>query len=1175
MRLLHFNDVRKLVSTDFSGKQIPPYAILSHRWNGDTEVLFEDLENDAWDKKLGGRKIEFCAEQAAQDQLEYFWIDTCCIDKWNLRELSKAINSMFEWYQKAAKCYVFLTDVSAPTATDTWEESFRASEWFTRGWTLQELIAPVSVEFFSREGRRIGDKTSLEQLVHEVTRLPLKALRNSPLDEFTISERMEWASNRRTTEEEDSVYCLLGILGFSLTPSYGEGKEKALQRLQMEMEPDSSAPAIIPFAQNNEFTGRESELAELEAKLVEDKPTGAIVIVGPEGTGKSQLALELTHRTRHKNTSCSVFWVDASDLDSLEQGYSSIAKRLDIPGWDDEKADAKQLVKHHLSREGAAQSLLIFDNADGSDLQSTGVSTAQTADLADYLPQSPLCSIIITTTNSDMAKRLASENSLVELGKMRPDTAQRLLKNHLNPMVPTPEQREVEMLVQELSYLPLAIVQAAAFINTSNGDTSDRNTDSNIARDITLEDYRLRLVRQRKEALEHSTRLPKDTQLGNGTKSPVTTTLLISLDQIHRTNKLAADYLFLAACVGRKDIPINLLEAPLYHEKEDAIRTLSSYALITRRPAESALDLHQLVHRALREWLQTQGWLDQWTQKAITQVLRVFPGHDHGSRSKWRRLLPHAKYTLAHSLAEQDGGDRSKLVRKCALTLFSDGRYNEAEEHFVHVMEADKKELGADHPDTLISISNVAATYRNQGRWEAAEELDVQVMETTKKKLGADHIDTLISMANLAATYTKQGRWEAAEELQVEAMETTKKKLGADHLETLASMSNLAVTYRMQGRWEAAEELQVQVMETRKKQQGADNLNTLTSMSNLAMTYRKLGRWEVAEELLVQVTEARKKKLGADHPETLASMSNLAATYRNRGRWEAAEELEVQIMEAQKKNQGAEHPSTLASMSHLALTYRKQGRWEAAEELEVQVMEAQKKNQGAEHPSTLASISNLALTYRKQGRWEAAEELQVQLVETFKKNLGAEHPSTLIGISSLAVTYRIQGQWEAAKELQAQVMEIRKKKLGADHPATITSMSNLALTYRKLGRREAAEELQVQVMETLKKKLGAGHPDTLISMSNLAFSYREQGRCEAAEELDVQVMEARKKKLGADHPDTLISMNNLAFTWKAQGRDAEAIKLMTECEQLRRQVLGASHPHRIESLETLTSWETE
>jgi hypothetical protein len=226
---------------------------------------------------------------------------------------------MFQWYKSATRCYVFLPDVSALTATEPaqrsdWEASFRASAWFTRGWTLQELIAPVLVEFFSCEGRGLGDKASLDQLLHDITGIPLAALRNCPLDQFSTSERKRWADSRVTTEEEDIVYCLLGVLGISIPTTYGEGKESALSRLQAEVEAAGNAPSIIPFSRNESFVGRELQLAEVEAKLFRNgQTTSTLVIVGPGGTGKSQLTLEIAHRTRQNNRNYSVFWIDASD----------------------------------------------------------------------------------------------------------------------------------------------------------------------------------------------------------------------------------------------------------------------------------------------------------------------------------------------------------------------------------------------------------------------------------------------------------------------------------------------------------------------------------------------------------------------------------------------------------------------------------------------------------------------------------------------------------------------------------------------------------------------------------------------------------------------------------------------------------------------------------------------
>jgi hypothetical protein len=222
---------------------IPPYAILSHTWGLDTEeVTFEDMTNGTGEKKPGYEKIRFCGEQARQDGLEHFWVDTCCIDKSNSVELQEAITSMFSWYQNAAKCYVYLSDVSTTkqeasdqSSEGTWEPDFWVCRWFTRGWTLQELLAPASVEFFSREGKRLGDKRTLERQIHDITRIPVPALRGTPLSEFDIEERISWTRNRQTKRREDKAYSLLGLFNIHMPLIYGEGPESAFSRLQDEI----------------------------------------------------------------------------------------------------------------------------------------------------------------------------------------------------------------------------------------------------------------------------------------------------------------------------------------------------------------------------------------------------------------------------------------------------------------------------------------------------------------------------------------------------------------------------------------------------------------------------------------------------------------------------------------------------------------------------------------------------------------------------------------------------------------------------------------------------------------------------------------------------------------------------------------------------------------------------
>lgn len=105
------------------------------------------------------------------------------------------------------------------------------SKWFTRGWTLQELLAPRSVEFFSSDGLRLGDKSSLERQIHQITKIPVQALRGGPLSEFSVEDRMSWAENRQTKRGEDQAYCLLGIFDIEMSPRYGAGREKELERL--------------------------------------------------------------------------------------------------------------------------------------------------------------------------------------------------------------------------------------------------------------------------------------------------------------------------------------------------------------------------------------------------------------------------------------------------------------------------------------------------------------------------------------------------------------------------------------------------------------------------------------------------------------------------------------------------------------------------------------------------------------------------------------------------------------------------------------------------------------------------------------------------------------------------------------------------------------------------------
>ncbi|CAI6226296.1 unnamed protein product [Periconia digitata] len=233
MRLLDSKTLRFEV---FEDALIPRYAILSHTW-GDGEVLLQEMEKNAATNKAGYHKILQGAALALKDGISHIWVDTCCIDKSSSAELSEAINSMYQWYQKAEVCYAYLSDVSGTTdnifGASTLSE-FEESRWFTRGWTLQELLAPNQLLFFDKNWQCIGSRSDLEEHVTRITSIDSAALGGKELCSFTVAQRMCWASNRTTTRVEDLAYCLLGIFDVNMPLLYGEG-QKSFIRLQEEI----------------------------------------------------------------------------------------------------------------------------------------------------------------------------------------------------------------------------------------------------------------------------------------------------------------------------------------------------------------------------------------------------------------------------------------------------------------------------------------------------------------------------------------------------------------------------------------------------------------------------------------------------------------------------------------------------------------------------------------------------------------------------------------------------------------------------------------------------------------------------------------------------------------------------------------------------------------------------
>ena len=271
MHLLH---TRTGELKEFHGDEIPPYAILSHVW-GEGEVTYQDMQASRSQaaKKAGFSKILQTCRKALEESLEYAWVDTCCIDKSSSAELTEAINSMFRWYQEAKTCYVYLADVPA-RENPVFESVFTSSRWFTRGWTLQELLAPRDVRFYSVDWTFIGTKIELCDEISKITTISPPFLRGTNVQHASIAKRMSWASERRTTRVEDISYCLLGIFGVHMPMLYGEG-ENAFRRLQEEIIKVSNDQSL--FAWSDEFWNEEQEVGLIAKSPSQFRNSGNIV----------------------------------------------------------------------------------------------------------------------------------------------------------------------------------------------------------------------------------------------------------------------------------------------------------------------------------------------------------------------------------------------------------------------------------------------------------------------------------------------------------------------------------------------------------------------------------------------------------------------------------------------------------------------------------------------------------------------------------------------------------------------------------------------------------------------------------------------------------------------------------------------------------------------------------
>jgi tetratricopeptide (TPR) repeat protein len=879
--------------------------------------------------------------------------------------------------------------------------------------------------------------------------------------------------------------------------------------------------------------GRDSELTKLQEFIRELHGTKKLAIVGLGGVGKTQIAVEVAYCIRELHTNYSVFWIPCISYGMVEQAFMDIATMLQIPDID--PAKVKDQVKSCLSQHCPRKWLLIFDNADNMDMW-VGSNTTFPP-LRHFLPESQQGRILFTTRNHKLAVKLVGSNtiSVPELDeKAGFDLLQRSLLR--NPQLGGTEVQK--KLLQRLTYLPLAIVQATAYINQNLVD---------------LPTYMELLDEKEPDVVELLCEDFDDDWRYMDAQNPVITTWWLSFQQIQQLDLLAFDYLLFTGCIDPRNIPQTLFPPAASKKKAiDAIGLLKAFSFLSERE-EMTFDMHQLVYLAIRTWLRKTKMFSKMIAAVASRLKDVLPNNGEGSRTLWRAYLPHALSMIHNEEFENQQSLFLDLLERIGGCLVDDGRYNEAETIFGNIVATRQREGNEPNESTLANMRALASIYWNQSKWKEAESLQLQTLETSRRVLGPNARIVLTTMTELANTLASQGRLKEAEELTQEAINSHESILGAHDKGTLACKACLASIHFEQEQYDKALKLLLELKESSLNELGSAHEANLTNLNNLACVYEQKGELEKAEDIYLQVLESKERIIGLAHPRTLTTMINLASLYHNKGgKSEKAEELLSQVVTMSESTLGPRHRLTLVSRNNLASSFLSRGQLKEAEPLLLQVLEIRRQDFGPSDPQTLESMKAVASLYGRQTEWEKEAEIRVQLVEGLKKMLGPKRPKTLQSMDALMVTYMNLKRWDEAETLGLRILETLKELPLSERPALTTSMYNLAFTYLEQGKLIEAGNQFVELMRWQNEILEPGAPETLRSMRGLALVYQGLERWQEAESLLIDVLSINTGCHGKDHVMTRGSMLNLVVLWKLMGKERDALLLLEECERLSR-----------------------
>ncbi|MEU7866398.1 FxSxx-COOH system tetratricopeptide repeat protein, partial [Dactylosporangium sp. NPDC049140] len=753
-------------------------------------------------------------------------------------------------------------------------------------------------------------------------------------------------------------------------------------------------PAALPVAssriwslgpRSRSFVGRETELEHVRQQLTAAQIDPAVVVVyGPGGIGKSQIAME--YACRYADHYDLVWWLPAEDPIVVNERLATLGDRMGVVSGTDPRGPVARVLEELANRD---RWLLILDNVNSRRLAHS------------LIPPGGRGHVIITSRDPEWDGIAAQ----VPVHRLSQQQSLQLLRQRL----PRLNAATGKQLAKEVDYLPLALVQASSTIAGTK---------------MAPQDYLELLESEAGELLVEGT--PEDYPLS------LAASWHLAMDKLAAEEPLAIEMLETSVIFAPEPIPLSMLSRgaeawssltanPLALHR--AIRAIRTFGLA--QIDESTFTVHRLGRLIIRHRM-SEARVKICHSTAIHIALASHPGTPRNPEH-WRhysRLLPHIQVL---ELVDSDLPAARRLLLDAIDYVARRGDTRTAARLAEATHSALTVRLGADDHTTLQAAHLLANCLHWLGDNVSSWQLRAETLRRFERTLGAEHVDTMTTATNLATESFHLGRYQDARRINEETLARRRRILGMDDSETLRSASNLVTDLIHAGELTAARTLNTDTLERRRRTLGPDHPDSLTSASKMAIVRFSLGDYEDARVLDSETLGRRKRILGVNHQDTLSSASNLTADLFELGAYDAARELGEETLARRRKVMGTDHPDYWTSVMYLATSLFQSGELEAAHAQDLDTVQWRRRLLGEDHPDTLISAANLAVDLFHAEDLSGARKLNEEVLERRRRLLGEDHPDTLISAANLAVDLFHAEDLSGARKLNEEVLERRRR----------------------------------------------------------------------------------------------------------------------------------------------------